>query len=88
MDSDSRAYDRDGIRVTDTRSPVTKPVGVGFEPTVPFGTPVFKTGSFSHSDTLPGVFGPPPARAASRLDSGLYRGRRGVVKGDRAEMGG
>ena len=29
-------------------------VGVGFEPTVPFGTPVFKTGSFNHSDTLPG----------------------------------
>ena len=28
-------------------------VGVGFEPTVPFGTPVFKTGSFNRSDTLP-----------------------------------
>ena len=28
-------------------------VGVGFEPTEPFGSPVFKTGSLNHSDTLP-----------------------------------
>lgn len=27
--------------------------GVGFEPTVPFGTPVFKTGAFDHSATPP-----------------------------------
>jgi hypothetical protein len=27
--------------------------GVGFEPTVAFTTPVFKTGSFGHSDTPP-----------------------------------
>ena len=26
---------------------------VGFEPTVPFGTTVFKTASLSHSDTPP-----------------------------------
>lgn len=26
---------------------------MGFEPTEPFGSPVFKTGSLSHSDTLP-----------------------------------
>ena len=26
---------------------------VGFEPTVTFATPVFKTGSFDHSDTSP-----------------------------------
>jgi hypothetical protein len=26
---------------------------VGFEPTVPCGTPVFKTGAFGHSATLP-----------------------------------
>ena len=27
--------------------------GVGFEPTVPFGTPVFKTGAFNRSATPP-----------------------------------
>ena len=27
--------------------------GEGFEPPVPCGTPVFKTGSFNHSDTPP-----------------------------------
>jgi len=27
---------------------------VGFEPTVPFGTPVFKTGAINHSTTPPG----------------------------------
>jgi hypothetical protein len=27
--------------------------GVGFEPTVPFGTPVFKTSAIDHSATLP-----------------------------------
>ena len=27
--------------------------GVGFEPTVPDGTPVFKTGTFGHSVTPP-----------------------------------
>ena len=26
---------------------------VGFEPTVPFGTPVFKTGTINRSDTSP-----------------------------------
>ncbi len=34
--------------------------GVGFEPTVPFGTPVFKTGAINHSTTPPG--GSPKAR--------------------------
>ena len=29
--------------------------GEGFEPPVPCGTPVFKTGSFNHSDTPPSV---------------------------------
>jgi hypothetical protein len=28
---------------------------VGFEPTVPCGTPVFKTGAFGHSATSPGA---------------------------------
>ena len=32
---------------------VFETVGVGFEPTEPFGSPVFKTGSLNHSDTLP-----------------------------------
>lgn len=32
---------------------------VGFEPTVPFGTTVFKTASLSHSDT------PPRSRASA-----------------------
>jgi hypothetical protein len=27
--------------------------GVGFEPTIPFGMPVFKTGAFDHSATPP-----------------------------------
>lgn len=31
-----------------------KTEGVGFEPTVPFGTPVFKTGAINHSTTPPG----------------------------------
>ena len=26
---------------------------VGFEPTIPFGMPVFKTGAFNHSATSP-----------------------------------
>jgi hypothetical protein len=30
--------------------------GVGFEPTVPFGTTVFKTASFDHSDIPPQGF--------------------------------
>lgn len=30
-----------------------KTEGVGFEPTVPFGTPVFKTGAINHSTTPP-----------------------------------
>ena len=29
--------------------------GVGFEPTVAFTTPVFKTGLFDHSSTPPGI---------------------------------
>ena len=28
---------------------------MGFEPTVPFGTPVFKTGAINHSTTPPGL---------------------------------
>lgn len=27
--------------------------GTGFEPAMPCGTPVFETGTFDHSDTLP-----------------------------------
>ncbi len=38
------AYDRMGWKTE----------GVGFEPTVPFGTPVFKTGAINHSTTPPG----------------------------------
>ena len=30
--------------------------GTGFEPAVPCGTPVFETGTFDHSDTLPDFF--------------------------------
>ena len=29
--------------------------GVGFEPTGPFGPPVFKTGAIDHSTTPPGM---------------------------------
>ncbi len=32
---------------------ITMAEAVGFEPTVPFGTTVFKTASLSHSDTPP-----------------------------------
>ena len=32
----------------------TKTEGVGFEPTDPFGSPVFKTGAINHSTTPPG----------------------------------
>lgn len=28
---------------------------VGFEPTVPYGTPVFETGAFDHSATFPSI---------------------------------
>ena len=32
---------------------VTETAGVGFEPTDPFGSPVFKTGAINHSTTPP-----------------------------------
>ena len=32
---------------------VTETEGVGFEPTDPFGSPVFKTGAINHSTTPP-----------------------------------
>jgi hypothetical protein len=32
---------------------------VGFEPTEPFGSPVFKTGAINHSTTPPGARGIP-----------------------------
>ena len=37
--------------------------GVGFEPTVGYPTPVFKTGAFDHSATPPGI-------SASRREDG------------------
>lgn len=40
--------------------------GVGFEPTVPCGTPVFKTGAFDHSAT-------PPRCAEDSMDSRIWQ---------------
>jgi hypothetical protein len=43
--------------------------GVGFEPTVPFGTPVFETGTFGHSVTPPGVSHYSSVVGLERIDS-------------------
>ena len=58
--------------------------GVGFEPTEPFGSPVFKTGAIDHSTT-------PPFFAAGRSDTksanpaaGFTQGSRGMASVDEA----
>ena len=40
---------------------------VGFEPTEPFGSPVFKTGAIDHSTTSPMILAAPALNATERL---------------------
>ena len=56
-------------------------VGVGFEPTEPRGSPVFKTGAFDHSATPPsrdarGSGRGPPGASAGGGDGDTFRGAR------------
>ena len=52
---DENACPAEGLGFLWISSDPVKTEEVGFEPTVPFGTPVFKTGAINHSPTPPGL---------------------------------
>ena len=53
--------------------------GVGFEPTVTFATPVFKTGALNHSTTLPLGLMPTEAREVPQAGQTGTRVKKGTL---------